>query len=95
MIDAACWRNFNGRCVGLFVLSPAGGTVPAGQPSGSQTAPAQTIVTKEATGMPAALVESLFISNADDAALLRTEAAREALAQGLARGILRYLGLPA
>lgn len=82
VLDAACWRSNNGRCVGLFVLSPA-------SPS-TQTAPA-----KEPTAMPAVLVELLFISSPDDAALLRDDAAREAMARGVASGILSYLGVSA
>jgi N-acetylmuramoyl-L-alanine amidase len=84
VIDAACWRNNNGRCIGLFVLSPAGAATSSTNPS----APA-----KEATSMPAVLAELLFISNHDDAALLRNEIAREAMARGVADGILRYLGV--
>ena len=86
IIDAACWRNFNGRCVGLFVLSPGGETTgPNGQPGPS----------KEATNMPAALLETLFISSPEDAALLADPAVRSSVAKGIADGILRYLGVPA
>ena len=96
-IDAACWRNNNGRCIGLFVLSPGGATVapaPQGTPGAQATPSAQAapFVVKEATNMPAALVESLFVSNVEDAALLRSDAAREAIARGLSSAILRYLG---
>ena len=94
-IDAACWRNNQGRCIGLFLLSPAGATVSPAAPQGAQAAPAPTTVAKEATNMPAALVESLFLSNVEDAALLRSEGAREAIARGLANAILGYLGRPA
>jgi N-acetylmuramoyl-L-alanine amidase len=80
VIDAACWRNNNGRCIGLFVLSPAG--------AGTSNSPSTT---KEATNMPAVLAELLFISNYEDAALLRSEVARDAMARGVANGILRYL----
>ena len=89
-IDAACWRNNNGRCVGLFVLSPEGTLT-----SGANAAPGNTTTSKEATNMPAALVESLFVSNVEDAALLRSDAARDAVAHGLSSGILRYLGIAA
>jgi N-acetylmuramoyl-L-alanine amidase len=41
--------------------------------------------------VPSALVESLFLSNAADAALLREDATLEALADGCAQGILEYL----
>jgi N-acetylmuramoyl-L-alanine amidase len=38
-----------------------------------------------------ALVEHLFLSNPDEAALLRDEATLDALADGDAQGILEYL----
>ncbi len=41
--------------------------------------------------MPSALVESLFLSNPDEAALLRDDGFRDALARGCAQGILEYL----
>ncbi len=82
ILDSACWRSNNGRCVGLFVLSPA-----------TSTTPGQGGTIKEATNMPAVLAELLFISNPDDAALLRDEAVRDAMAQGVADGVLRYLGV--
>ncbi len=84
-IDAACWRSRNGRCFGLFVLSPGGATA-------SRSGAPSTRV-KEATNMPAALLESLFISNPEDAALLRDAAVRDSIARGIADGILRYLGV--
>ncbi|MDQ6673364.1 MAG: N-acetylmuramoyl-L-alanine amidase [Chloroflexota bacterium] len=40
---------------------------------------------------PSALVENLFLSNANDAALLRDDATLDALADGCAQGILEYL----
>jgi N-acetylmuramoyl-L-alanine amidase len=40
---------------------------------------------------PSALVESLFLSNANEAALLRDDATLDALADGCAQGILEYL----
>ena len=87
--DAACWRNFNGRCVGLFVLSP-GGTVTGGGGTGA-SAPSSTV--KEAMSMPAALLETLFVSSPDDATLLKSDAVRTSVARGIADGILRYLGV--
>jgi N-acetylmuramoyl-L-alanine amidase len=66
------------------VLSPEGGPANPASPT-----------SKEATNMPAALVESLFISNVEDAAELRTDAARDAIAHGLSSAILRYLGIAA
>ena len=93
IIDAACWRNFNGRCVGLFVLSPGGAPTSGGGQSGAQSGP--PVAAKEATNMPAALLESLFISSPDDAAMLKSDTVRDAIAKGIADGILRYLGVPA
>jgi N-acetylmuramoyl-L-alanine amidase len=65
----------------LFVLSPAGSATSSTQSS------------KEATAMPAVLAELLFISNADDAALLRSNTVRDSMARGVAAGILSYLGV--
>ena len=45
--------------------------------------------------MPAALLETLFISSPQDAALLKNDAVRDSVARGIADGILRYLGVPA
>ena len=87
IIDAACWRNFSGRCVGLFVLSPGGIT------TGASGTPGPTV--KQATDMPAALLETLFVSSPDDAALLKNDAVRTTVARGIADGILRYLGVSA
>ena len=41
--------------------------------------------------VPSALVENLFLSNANDAALLRDDATLDALADGCAQGVLEYL----
>ena len=87
VIDAACWRNFGGRCVGLFVLSPEGSPTSGSAQNGT---PARA---KEATNMPAALLESLFVSSPDDAAMLKNDAVRASIARGIADGILRYLGV--
>ena len=84
IIDAACWRNLQGRCVGLFVLSPGGSVTSSG-----------TGTVKEATAMPAALLETLFVSSPDDAALLKNDTVRTSVARGIADGILRYLGVGA
>jgi N-acetylmuramoyl-L-alanine amidase len=42
---------------------------------------------------PSALVESLFLSNPNDAAALRDDATLDALADGCAQGVLEYLGV--
>ncbi|MGE3857979.1 MAG: N-acetylmuramoyl-L-alanine amidase, partial [Dehalococcoidia bacterium] len=86
VIDAACWRNNQGRCIGLFVLSPGGATTQRDGTPGP---------VKEPTNMPAALLETLFVSNPQDAALLADPNVRAHVARGIADGILRYLGVPA
>ncbi len=80
IIDSSCWRGRDGRCVGLYVLSPGGQTTLGGNPQA-----------KVPTLMPGVLVELLFISNTDDVALLKDDRARDAIAQGLAWGILDFL----
>lgn len=80
IIDSSCWRGGAGRCVGLYVLSPAGQTTLRGNPQA-----------KVPTQMPGVLVELLFISNTEDVALLKDDRARDAIAQGLAWGILDFL----
>ncbi|TAJ16304.1 MAG: N-acetylmuramoyl-L-alanine amidase [Dehalococcoidia bacterium] len=80
IIDSSCWRGANGRCVGLYVLSPAGQVTMSGNPQA-----------KVPTQMPGVLVELLFISNTDDVALLKDDRARDSIAQGLAWGIMEFL----
>lgn len=95
--DDACLRMFRGRCFPLFVLGPPRNTTGAeiiqrdATPGELGMAPGQTAVSTRATSMPGVLVELLFISSPADAALLRDEAARDAMARGIARGILEYL----
>lgn len=79
-LDSSCWRGRDGRCVGLYVLSPAGQTTLGGNPQA-----------KAPTLMPGVLVELLFISNTEDVALLKDDRARDAIAQGLSWGILDFL----
>ncbi|HXF81443.1 MAG TPA: N-acetylmuramoyl-L-alanine amidase, partial [bacterium] len=45
------------------------------------------------SGIPSVLVESAFISNADDEARLRNPAFRQALAAAIHRGIMRFLAV--
>lgn len=95
--DDACLRFFRGRCFPLFVLGPPRSTTGeeiiqrGGTPAELGLAPGQTSVSSRATQMPGALVELLFISSPEDAALLRNEDARDAMARGVARGIIEHL----
>ena len=97
VIDDTCLKAFQGRCFPLFVLGPPrvidrdevfrrGGT-----PEALGFAPTQPTLGSRATEMPGALVELLFISSPEDAALLKDDGARNAMARGVARGILDFL----
>ena len=46
------------------------------------------------TTMPAVLIETAFISNAHDAALLQTPSFLQNMAQGIANGVKSYAGVP-
>ena len=85
-----------GRCLPLFVLGPPS-TLTRWQVLGAGIHPDRfafgeaDILTTRATQMPAMLVELLFLSNSADAAMLRSNSARQAMARGVARGIVRFL----
>lgn len=82
----------------LFVLGPDREVSRAeiiedgGEPDALGFAPGQDTIRTSATGMPGALVELLFLSNEQDAALLRDDAARAAMARGIAAALLAFLG---
>jgi N-acetylmuramoyl-L-alanine amidase len=96
--DGACFRMFSDRCVTLFVLGgPRQTSIAEAVRRGADPdsfASDQEFVTSRATQMPGALVELLFVSNASDAAILRNERARDAMARGIAGAILQFLGPP-
>jgi len=46
------------------------------------------------TKMPAVLVELAFISNPEEEVLLRNKAFKRKCAEGVANGVLRFLGMP-
>jgi N-acetylmuramoyl-L-alanine amidase len=95
--DDTCFRRRNGRCFPLFLLGPERVTTRdeiirrGGDPDALGLAPGQQSVTTRATQMPGALVELLFISNATDAAVLRDDAARDAIARGIVAAIIAHL----
>jgi N-acetylmuramoyl-L-alanine amidase len=90
--DDSCLRGFQGRCFPLFVLGPARSTT-GGELVQRDPGANAPVVGSRATNMPGALVELLFVSSPADAALLRDNDARNALARGVARGILDYLAV--
>ena len=95
--DDACLRQFQGRCFPLFVLGPGRVTTRdevirrGGSPEALGFAPGQDSISSRPSQMPGALVELLFVSSPDDAAMLRDPRARDAMARGVANGILRHL----
>lgn len=72
--DDSNYRVFNGRVYEIFVL---------GQPDSTQFHP-------RAANMPAALGESLFLSNEADAAMLAQARTQDAIAQGYHDAIVQY-----
>jgi N-acetylmuramoyl-L-alanine amidase len=95
--DDTCFRQRFGRCFPLFLLGPPRTTtredlVRRGlNPEILGMAPGEAAITTRATQMPGALVELLFISNAADAVVLADEAARDAMARGVANALLSIL----
>ena len=88
--DDTCLRGFQGRCFPLFVLGPArvtnGAELVQRDPGASVVA-----TSSRATEMPGVLAELLFISSPADAALLQNDDARNAMARGVARGVIEFL----
>ncbi|MDA0269582.1 MAG: N-acetylmuramoyl-L-alanine amidase [Chloroflexi bacterium] len=95
--DTQCMYNRSGTCRGIFVISPPRVTrledvlQRGGDPVRAGLAPGETEASTRATLMPAALIELLFVSNPQDAAILAVEESRQAMARGVAAGILAFL----
>jgi N-acetylmuramoyl-L-alanine amidase len=94
--DGACFRMREGRCFTLFVIAGPRRTSReevirrGGDPEALGFGGEEYIYSRPAE-MPAALVELLIITNPADAAVLRDERGRNALASGVAKGILAFL----
>ncbi|MGI8926871.1 MAG: N-acetylmuramoyl-L-alanine amidase family protein [Tepidiformaceae bacterium] len=94
--DDTCFRVFDARCFPLFLLGPPRETRRdevirrGGDPAALGMAPGQNAIYSRASAMPGALVELLFVSNDADNATLQTEAARDAMARGIATAVERY-----
>jgi N-acetylmuramoyl-L-alanine amidase len=94
--DGACFRMRQGRCFTLFVVAGPRRTTRedvirrGGDPEALGFDGQDAIFSRPAE-MPDALVELLIITNPSDAAVLRDERGRNAIAHGLARGILAFL----
>lgn len=100
LFDGKCYRERMGRCFTLFVIGGPRETSRdevvrrGGDPEAVGFNGADLIYSRPAA-MPSALVELLIITNAEDATVLRDEAGRDAMARGVARAILEFLGLGA
>jgi N-acetylmuramoyl-L-alanine amidase len=96
LFDGACFRLRQGRCFTLFVLGGARETSReeierrGGDPEALGFNGAASIYSQPAT-MPGALVELLLTSNAADAAVLRDNNGRQAMARGIAAAIEAFL----
>jgi N-acetylmuramoyl-L-alanine amidase len=96
--DGRCFRQREGRCFTLFVIAGPRETSReevmrrGGDPAQLGFGDSPSIYSRPAA-MPAALVELLFTTYARDAAVLRDEAGRQAMARGVANAILVFLGL--
>jgi N-acetylmuramoyl-L-alanine amidase len=99
LYDGKCFRSREGRCFTLFVIAGPRETRRqeivnrGGDPEALGFNGGDVIYSRPAH-MPAALLESLFISNPADNAILRSEAGRDAIARGIAAAIVEFLSQP-
>jgi N-acetylmuramoyl-L-alanine amidase len=95
--DDVCWRDRGSACFPIFVLGKARTSTRAdisrrgSDPSDLGLGPGDETLQSRATAMPGALVENLFITNPVDNAELQNETGRNAIARGVANGILAFL----
>ncbi|HWC29655.1 MAG TPA: N-acetylmuramoyl-L-alanine amidase [Dehalococcoidia bacterium] len=96
IFDGQCFRQRGDRCVSLFVLGGARQTSReeierrGGDPE-SLGFRGDAPVFSRPTEMPGALVELLIVTNAADAAVLRDERGRQAMARGVAAAVMEFL----
>jgi N-acetylmuramoyl-L-alanine amidase len=96
LFDGQCFRQRGDRCVSLFVLGGARQTSReeierrGGDPEALGFSGDVPLFSRP-TEMPGALVELLIITNAADAAVLRDERGRQAIARGLATAVMEFL----
>jgi N-acetylmuramoyl-L-alanine amidase len=96
LFDGQCFRQREGRCFTLFVLGGARQTNRAeierrgGDPEALGFVGDAPIYSRP-TEMPGALVELLIVTNAADAAVLRSDGGRWAMARGVANAIIEFL----
>lgn len=95
--DEAELVDANGNTSPLFVLGPQRMMTReeverrGGDPEDVGFSRSAESIDTSATSMPGTLIELLYVSNPDDAALLRDDQARDAMARGIAQGLLEFL----
>jgi hypothetical protein len=98
-MDSSCHTIVDGACTSIMVISERTYMTRedvlrlGGEPEAAGFAPGSDVAYTRALAMPAALIELLFITNPSDNAMLGSEVGRDAMAHGLANGILAYLGM--
>ncbi len=98
--DDVCWRMFRGNCFPIFILgSPRTSSRDeiarrGADPSALGLGPGDTTLQSRAAQMPGALIENLFVTNSQDNAILKSDDGRNAIARGVTRAILDFLGGP-
>ena len=100
LFDGKCFRLREGRCFTLFVVAGPRETTRedvirrGGDPAALGFGDRDAMFSRPAN-MPAALLELLLITNPQDAAILRNEAARDAMARGVTSAIAEFLNATA
>jgi N-acetylmuramoyl-L-alanine amidase len=99
LMDSSCHNVIDGSCTTIMVISESTYMTredverQGGDPAAAGFAPGSDIAYTRALAMPSALIELLFITNPSDNAMLSSDAGRDAMARGVANGILSYLGM--
>jgi len=101
LMDSSCHTVIDGACTTIMVIRERTYMTRedverhGGDPAAMGFAPGSDIAYTRALAMPAALIEALFITNPSDNAMLASDAGRDAIARGIANGILSYMGMSA
>ncbi len=96
LFDGSCFRSRMDRCFTLFVIGGPRETtrreieMRGGDPE-ALGFNGRDVIYSTPANMPAALLELLIITNPQDAAMLRSELARDAIARGVAGAIIEFL----
>ncbi|MPZ47996.1 MAG: hypothetical protein GEU75_01550 [Dehalococcoidia bacterium] len=100
LFDGQCFRQRGERCFSLFVLGGARETrreeiERRGGDADALGFQGDAPIFSRPAVMPGALVELLIITNAADAAVLRDEPGRQAMARGVAAAVIEFLAAKA